>query len=186
MFHRPKDSKNVIPIDVKTQQFWRYYFKKSTKPIAYSKGKDLYKEMFEKLCEKSLETGDHFYVPNLGFFGMVTIPKKVTNEKGDFKPSSIGIDWEASKKLWRETYPGKTNDELTLIKNKKLIRYKNKTKIGSIVKLCWYESHMKKRGYITPISRIMDMQGRRCREGSDGLMNILDFKSMIRMIKKRS
>jgi hypothetical protein len=49
---------------------------------------------------------------------------------GEIDITRLGPDWAATRKLWKETYPGKTPQELKEIKNKPIVRHLNKHSNG--------------------------------------------------------
>ena len=82
--------------------------------------------LMNKYQSHPLENNFEFRMP--GRLGYIRIRKKLAIPKvinGKLFSNHLGVDYKATKELWKEKYPGKTLKELKNIENKPLIKYLN-------------------------------------------------------------
>ena len=72
--------------------------------------------------------GEEVSIPNLGKFSIKAFMPKRFDKNGEFikPPVDFGRTW----KYWRKIYPGKTDEEITNIDAKPLLRYENRHSKG--------------------------------------------------------
>jgi hypothetical protein len=184
-YHRPKGSSGFYAGGVKARNFHRWYFRKVKNPIPYSKGKGLFAEILNELGMMSITTGEYFLIPNLGFFCACKVPRKVTNKEGKLNMDRVGIDWNSTKKHWKEIYPDKTAEEIKKIEDKPYIYHRNKLTTGNALKFNWIKPPSAKGSIFHPMSCLEAALGNKAKEGCIGTVTREDFKILIRTIKKR-
>lgn len=125
-------TKNKINVHFTLKDSYKVYVKQckdiGAKPSSYkvfmSFNKDINRDIHTSMIYENFE----FHMPyRLGILSIKkNKPKAKIDEEGNVNLSSLGVDWCSTKKYWSEIYPGKTPDELKLIKNKTLVYYENK------------------------------------------------------------
>ena len=116
--------------DYKIKDFYNFYKTGKDDYISLA----LYKEIIgEFLLQKKIDIIENnipfALMHRMGSHYIVRRKMKiVTDINGKLIKKAIPIDWPATRKLWEDTYPGKTQEELKQIKDKRIIyHYNNKT-----------------------------------------------------------
>jgi len=108
---------------------YKYYCKTTGNPknltqLEYSR---ITKKFFTKILDNLIMRGSEFTFPNR--LGNLRVRKQKIavklNKYGNLDKRYFAPDWAASKKLWAEMYPGKTKEELKLIKGKPVLYHMN-------------------------------------------------------------
>lgn len=185
VFHRPKGSKGKHKVERKARDFWRWYFINNKRPIPYSKGMKLYPELMHSLLEMTIETGSYFLIPNLGNFCCVKRKMHISTEDGKLDISKIGIDWKATKDLWKEKYPNVSTEEIKKIEDRPYIYHRNKTTLGESLKIMWIRVPSVKYTSFKPTTTIEVKVGQKAKSGSVGNMTKEDFQILIKTLKQR-
>ena len=90
------------------------------------------------LSEAIIKESFEYRMPHrLGFLKIKKAKQKFKIKDGKLKPNKKIINWGDTIKLWKEMYPGKTKDEIKLIKGKPLILYTNEHTDGEIMRWFW-------------------------------------------------
>lgn len=132
--NRSEGAKGKYNADVASQNFYRYYLDNTSKPIPYSILIDIYKDLMHGLSMLMLE-GEEVWIPHLGTFSIKAFMPKRFDKEGNFikPPVDFGRTWE----YWRKIYPGKTDEEITNIEGKIVLRYENRHSKGYQYKFIW-------------------------------------------------
>jgi hypothetical protein len=131
--NRSKGSTGKNNADLASQDFYKFYTAAVKKPIPYSILKDLYKELFKELSTLIIN-GEEIEIPNIGFFSVRSFMPTRFKEDKFVKPP---VDFKRSWEYWRKIYPGKTDEEIKLIKNKPVLRYENRHSKGLAFRFYW-------------------------------------------------
>lgn len=132
--------KGKVNADVVSADIYRFY-------------KDLYKDKalskykFWKIWEDFIEIRMQLLIYNnldfhmgrrLGTIGVRVVHDVITiNKDGKVK---VRMNYGESVKLWKETWPDKTPEEIKAIKNKPIIYYTNSDVDGKVANFCWDKS----------------------------------------------
>ena len=125
MLYFKQHSKKVN--DYKLQDCYKWYKNEYKNPISsWAKYSEIVEELDSIFVHQLIYNAIDFKMPSR--MGHIRIKKTkckiMSNEKG--MCSTYPPDWSATKKLWEETYPGLTSEEITKIKNKKVLVQFNK------------------------------------------------------------
>jgi len=131
--------KNGLP------EMYKYYSKKNLKSgktfgkANYSIFRDVIKDFNAEITKLLIEEGAEFKMPvRLGTIRIRKYKQKIKfNDDGSVDKKGMGVNWPESKKLWQREYPGKTSEELKLIRNKQLVYYLNEHTDGYRFILYW-------------------------------------------------
>jgi len=141
--NRKKGAQGKNNANVRSQDFYRFYYDHERKPIPYSKLKNLYKDLMSGVMQIMLD-GDEAVIPNLGSFSIRSYKPKKFDKNGNFlKPA---IDFGRSWEYWRKLYPDKTDQEITKVKSKPVLRYENRHSKGLKYMFYWDHSTLAIRG----------------------------------------
>lgn len=112
--------------------------------------KGVLRDFNNELSKLLIEDGAEFKMPvRLGSLRIKKYKRKIIiNEDGTVDKKRMSVNWRESKELWKREYPGKTPEELKLIKYKPLIYYLNEHTDGYRFLLFWNKigSNAKNRG----------------------------------------
>ena len=117
---------------------------------AYDHNKEINSKYSYKLCREVCEEinervfqeamildNGKIQMPYLGYLKVVKRKRTPFIEDGELKKMHMPINYYETKKLWAETYPGKTMAELKLIKNKPTVMHTNEHTGGFIARVIW-------------------------------------------------
>jgi len=131
-----KRSKAKIKIHYGMLDFYKYYRKEYNHDIPYIVYSDINKKLNDIVSNSIIYNNYDFRFPNLRF--TLSIAKKKHkirfDEKGNPIIKWLPIDYQATKKLWLEVYPNKTEEEIIKIPNRPRVYLKNKHTHGYIYK----------------------------------------------------
>lgn len=124
---------------VKRADFYKYY-KNNFNGTQSNKKVDLVtKFVFDKIFEKIIYSGYEFKLP--GFMGTLRIrkskPKVFIDKNGKVDSHKLPINWNATRKLWREMYGNISNEDLKKIEGKPKIKELNKHTGGYACHFFW-------------------------------------------------
>lgn len=100
------------------------------------------KSIIQKIWKKMMLERLHYIMPNsMGSVDIVQYKIKVpVDENGNIKKDKLVPDWGSTRKLWQKLYPGKTIEELRLIKHKKVLYFLNEHTDSMKVHTAWKKS----------------------------------------------
>lgn len=134
--------KNGLP------EIYKYYKSKFSKEerntsaiVDYKKFCGILRDFNKEVASIIINEGLEFKLPQrLGYIRVLKYkPRTLVNPDGTIKKKSLNPDWCSSKKLWKEKYPGKTPEELKLIKNKPIVYFLNEHTNGYKHRFYWYK-----------------------------------------------
>lgn len=76
-------------------------------------------------------------LPSMGSLSIKKYKPKVLNDKGELNKKALKVDYGATRKLWKEKYPGMTIEQIKEIPDRPLVYYTNKHSGGFIYKFYW-------------------------------------------------
>jgi hypothetical protein len=98
------------------------------------KGTKIINEINESVSKAMIFNSYEFKMPNI-LFKISVIKKKQRfklDENGNPVTKWLPVDYQATKKLWKEIYPGKTEEEILQIPDRKRVFQRNKHSNGYI------------------------------------------------------
>ena len=123
-----KDSKNKFSANIGYNDIYNHYKEYSPNPVDKKKHNEIFSDIFENIMNLIIKQGFSLKFPNK--FGDLEIQKKkqkiVYNTDGSVNRIYYKVDWDATKKYWKDKYGDLPFDELRNIKNKPKIYCKNK------------------------------------------------------------
>lgn len=139
---RKPNSKGKIEVHAGIRDFYKYYrdkYKNSKHELVeykiYSK---VLKKINEAISKAIIYEGLEFKIPGkLGYISIVRNKTKLRlDENGKLDTRYLPVDFKATRKLWKETYPDLSYSEILKIPNKKRVYQSNNHTAGFIYK--WY------------------------------------------------
>jgi hypothetical protein len=174
---RPKGSPGLYNRTKSRKDFHRkYYSAIIKKPLPYNITKPLYEDLCNKMGDLLLRD-KYIYIPWLGFFGLVAVPRASQN-------LNKRTNWADTYKLWAELYPQKTVEELKEIKGKPFVNFRNK--MGNVsFQVSWIKINQLCKTYEhVPITKVHKSLGRLANEPGDTvLMSYTDLKELINKLR---
>lgn len=133
-----KRNKSNIEIHYGLSDFYKYYKKEYNNPVSYSIYSNIIKEINQFVSDAMIYEGYEFNFPNLRFTLAVVKNKHKIRLDKDGEPiiKWLPTDYQATKKLWKELYPDKTEEEILQIKDRPRVINRNKHTNGYVYK--WY------------------------------------------------
>ena len=123
-----KDSKNKFDVNIGYDDIYNHYKKTSSSSISKEKYNAVFNDVFNELMDMVIKKGYSLKFPHK--FGSLEIQKKkqkiVYNTDGSVNRIYYKVDWDATKKHWKNKYGDIPLNELKDIKNKPKIYCKNK------------------------------------------------------------
>jgi hypothetical protein len=133
--------KHKYTMDMGNTEIFAYYKRKTGNPHNLTQGKMM--EIFDKYItyvrKLMIENSFKFRIPHRQgslYFYKYKVKYKLT-ESGKLDKRNLRIDWFNTKKYWSELYPGKTPEELKLIKCKPRLYHLNNHTDGQRVRMHW-------------------------------------------------
>ena len=117
MIKREKGKHNS---DVTVDDFYKYYASKVHNPVSRKVFGDFYRDMFKEFSQLMLN-GKEVKLNNIGGFKVIEYKPKLL-KNGELNKRVLVPDWVKTKEYWVELYPGKSPEELKLIKELEDIR----------------------------------------------------------------
>lgn len=137
-------NKNKIQVDYKSDDMYKYFLEKNpeksyiTKTLYMSIIKEFMSEIFNYMIFTNME----FYMP--ARLGTIRIQKRMVNlqfkNDGTLDKSKLGINYRETLKLWEETYPELSLEEIKKIPDKKFIYHLNEHTDGYRLHFRWDKS----------------------------------------------
>jgi hypothetical protein len=123
-----KDSKNKFEVNIGYNEIYNHYKEHSPNGVDKKKHNKVFSEIFDNIMELVIKEGYNIKFPHK--FGSLEIQKKkqkiVYNTDGSVNRIYYKVDWDATKKHWKNKYGDIPLNELKDIKNKPKIYCKNK------------------------------------------------------------
>ena len=137
LFFKRGRRKNIA--DFKTKDIFKYYKEKyKENALTQSQVRKIWKTFYPEIIKYMIFNNYEYLLPH--HLGSFRIKKKKIEPKidkdGNLDVGKLSVDYKATKKLWEERYPGKTAEELKMIKNKPLVRELNEHTNG--YRCFWY------------------------------------------------
>lgn len=132
MMKRTKGKHNS---DINTSDIYKYYASKVYNPVSRKVFGGFYRDMFAEFSELMLQ-GKEVKLNNIGHFKIIEFKPKLIKD-GVLNRKVLAPNWVKTKAHWAEIYPGKTPEELKLIKDKPLIYHENEHTKGNQYKFYW-------------------------------------------------
>ncbi|MCD6329194.1 MAG: hypothetical protein J7M10_02390 [Candidatus Cloacimonetes bacterium] len=113
--------------------------KKSEANVPYITYSTIIKDFNTSLSKAIMLHSFEFVMPyRLGKVRIRRIENKLRlNEKGEIDTTRLAPNWNECWKLWFRLYPGKTREEITKIRGKKMVYHLNKHTDGNSFTLFW-------------------------------------------------
>lgn len=116
----------------------RYKTVSGTKTISREMYTGICQDFNKALSNKIITESFEYKIPyGLGHLRIKSSQQKIRIKDGKIQTCKMAIDWNSTKKLWREMYPGKTSQELKEIPNKKILVHTNEHTDGKIMRWYW-------------------------------------------------
>ena len=131
--------RNKVLADYTFDDIYKFY-KEVYKDKALSRKSvhEIYKRMFPEIVKLIIFDNLDYRMPCR--LGSIRIKKKkaspTINEEGKLDTRKLSINWKKTKSLWEELYPGKTAEEIKLIKDKPRIKEINEHTNG--YRMTWF------------------------------------------------
>ena len=124
--------------DCKLKDLYKHYKKTTKNPVEYNVYSEFLKEYNERIIKAMIYDNLEFKLPyRLGFI-RIQKRKKVPYMKDEkLVLKHISPDWKRTLDSWRKAYPDKTDEEIKLIPNKKVLRHHNDHTNGYSVRFYW-------------------------------------------------
>lgn len=126
-----KRSEGVLNANFKTDDFYKEYKAQVTKPLSKKEYSDIRDSLYKELSQILYSEG-RFKLPFK--FGTLKIEKRrrkiIYNEDGTINKIGYKVDWKKTKDYWGVKYPGLSQEELKLIKNKTKIYCESEWRLG--------------------------------------------------------
>jgi len=135
MAYKRNEGKNNA--DYSLRELYKRYKKNSDSPLPYTTFATFLKEYNSRIMDAIIYERLEFRMP--ARVGYIRIQKKLNKAyvKDGKVVKCIPVDWNRTLTYWRGLYEGKTDEEIKLIPNKKVLRYHNEHTNGYSVKFCW-------------------------------------------------
>lgn len=128
-------------IDLGNTEIFKYYCQKTGNPhnLTQKKYFEIFKEYIEYVKKMMMENSFRFAIPGrLGYLYIYGYKVKYKlDENGNLDKRSLRVDWDATKKYWKELYGDLTVAELKEIKGKPKIYLLNKHSSGKRFRTQW-------------------------------------------------
>jgi len=113
-------------------------FKEDNPDIAKRLYLDVAYDITQTISDMIIRESFEFRIPfKLGFLRIRKKIPKLYIKDGRIDVNKNIIDWEATLRYWKETYPGKTRKELKDIKDKGIIFQRNPHTNGEVMSFYW-------------------------------------------------
>jgi hypothetical protein len=126
-----KRNKGKYTSDIKFDNIYKMY-KKDVKNYL---DKKLFKSIWREYAEKviNLMIMESYELVLGSHMGTISIRQRKAKlrleEDGSLRKKDLFVNWESTKKLWEEMYPGLSAEEIKAIPNKKLVYHTDKVKV---------------------------------------------------------
>lgn len=130
-----KRNKSNIKIHYGIADFFKYYLENTETPIKdYKLFSKIINEINESVSNAIIFKGYEFKMPNILF--KISITKKrqrlKLDENGNPITKWLPVDFKATKELWKQIYPGLTEEQILQIPDRKRVYLRNKHSNGYI------------------------------------------------------
>lgn len=117
---------------------WDFYRESNSKPVDKHTYVDVCYAFNKGIADSIIRESFEFKLPfKLGKLRIRSTKQKIHIKDGKINTQKMPIDWNESKKMWREEYPGKTMEEIYNIPDKKLVVHVNEHNNGYINRWYW-------------------------------------------------
>lgn len=76
-------------------------------------------------------------IPSMGSIQIKKSIPSVLDKNGNLKKKALRVDYQGTKMLWKEKYPGMSIEEIKQIPDRPIVYHKNKHSDGYIYKFIW-------------------------------------------------
>jgi len=127
--------------DFGIKDLYKEYKSTSKNPIDFKTYSIFLKEYNDRIINGIIYENIEYKAPyRLGYFRIQRRRLTPFVINGEIKKSHILPDWKKTLDYWHKQYPGKTDEELKLIKDKKILVYLNEHTNGYSVRFLWDKS----------------------------------------------
>lgn len=120
-----KRGKGKLTGGVKRKDFFLYYKNNcKEKQVSEKTYRAFLKDLLSTYSEEIVTTGLELKLPNLGRIRIASQKLKFFNDDGKIS-KGMKPDWQATWKFWEAKYPGLTRQQITEIKDKKVLFHEN-------------------------------------------------------------
>lgn len=118
--------------------FFKNYKKHTDNPVDYKTYSNFIKDYNDKIINAMVYDSIEFKMPfKLGTLRVQKTKYTPYLKDGKLKKNHMPIDWKSTLESWRKKYPDKTDEEIKLIPDKKLIYHLNEHTGGFTARFFW-------------------------------------------------
>ena len=132
-----KRGKRALLADTSSRDMYNFYKERcKPNPLEYSKFISIWKRFIELRLQMVVFENSEFHMP----YRLGSIRIKIGGDSVRLKKDGtlkLIPDWGASKKLWKEQYPGLTPEEIKAIPNKEKVYFLNEHTDGKVLHWHW-------------------------------------------------
>lgn len=120
-----KRGKGKKPGDIKKYDFYSYYRKNAQREkLERKKYSAFLKDLLTTYSEMIVKENFELKLDKIGYIRVQARPLKFLKKDGTLA-KSLKVNWPATWEMWEKKYPGLSRDEITELKNKKVIYFEN-------------------------------------------------------------
>ena len=128
-------------VDCALKELYKGYKKSIEKPVDYKTYAAFIKEYNSRIIDAVIYERLEYVMPARMGRLRLQRQKHVPYVKDDkVVTTHIRPDWKRTLDYWHKIYPGKTDEEIKLIPNKKVLKYQNEHSNGYSARFCWDKS----------------------------------------------